>query len=72
MTTPTGYTENEPVIVDAHDGPLRGMYLGTRTTRNAYAPNRTYLRIRVTETTQGYTEGEIIDALPVRVTRVEA
>ena len=67
MTTPTGYTENEPVIVDAYDGPLHGEYVGTRRTTFAYAANHTNLRIRVTETAQGYTEGEIIDAMPTRV-----
>lgn len=67
MTAPALHPVNTPVIVDAYDGPLKGMVVGTRDTRNAYAPNRTYLRVRVTETAQGYTYGDVIDALPERV-----
>lgn len=61
------YNINQPVIIDAHDGPLRGEFVGYAKSRFVHAPNSTYLRVRVTETAQGYTEGETIDALPQRV-----
>lgn len=67
-TTESAYTPRQPVIVDAYDGPLAGEYVGTRETTYAFAENRVNLRIRVSETAQGYTKGEIIDALPMRVT----
>jgi hypothetical protein len=59
--------EGQPVIVDAYDGPIAGTYVGTRRTGYAFAANRVNLRVRIDENAQGYTEGEVIDALPQRV-----
>ena len=66
------FTENQPVVIDTYDGPVRGTYQGKCHQKNALSPDGHYLRIRVSETAHGYTEGEVISALPQRVTAVDA